>query len=225
MFVSSSRQRVLPKLLIGSVLVLICVGAIAVLSTVFLGPSQGGAAFIDGDGRAETDQVLIFAATPTSSTTTVVPPSTSVPPLETTTSLLAPSSTTSSSTTVLITADPGLHDIPTIVTPPGYEVLDRWSDGPSRVTIWASTDADASRSELESVIAVGLGNWITVEAGELDTSTWAKLIHASHPYCLWVEVYDAGLERRRVEARENLPGQQFVLVESPLCNVQPGSFT
>ena len=217
-----------------SMATLLVVAGATVLSTVFAGGNVGGAAFVatDADGNIITDereQTLIFAATPTSApgeeVATTLAPDPAVPAESSTTTTTPPTSTTSSSTTVLITADPGLHDMPNIETPLGYEVLDRWEDGPSRVTVWAAHDQEASRADLELIIAVGLGNWITIDSGEHQGSTWSKLIHASHPYCLWVEVYDAGRERASVEKRSDLQGQQFLVVETPFCDVQPGAFT
>ena len=48
--------------------------------------------------------------------------------------------------------------------------------------------------------------------------------HETHPYCLWIEYYDKGRERRDAEEATGLTGPQFMVVESVFCEPVPGPY-
>lgn len=112
-----------------------------------------------------------------------------------------------------------LTDIPPYPVPAGFEVLETWNDGDFvRVSIYAATNGD------EAALLVYLGadrdGWVGVDIDELNgvdsTRQWLYE-REDHPYCIWIEYYDKGLEREDLEVESGLVGPQFMVVETNVC--------
>ncbi len=121
----------------------------------------------------------------------------------------------------------GLGDIPDYPVPGGFEVLDRWLDGEDlvRATVYAAVEADIDA--LVTYLAADRGGWTAVDLTddeEIDPQAQWLFEHPEHPYCLWIEFYDKGRERRKQEAATGLVGPQFLVVETPWCVAEPGGY-
>jgi hypothetical protein len=121
-----------------------------------------------------------------------------------------------------------LSDIPDYPVPAGYRILDRWNDGDDlvRSTIWAAPSGDAGA--LVVYLSADRGGWSGVDLSGVtgvDPSRQWLYERGDHPYCLWIEYYDKGLEREELELETGLVGPQFLVVETPWCRAAPDPYT
>ena len=207
------------RLLLAVVLLETGAAALAVVGFVALDGRAGGAPFavpalptttsttelqppVDADTHPEPTATAPGSASTAEPGAVPAPPARPQPGQDTTTSAPA--------------GAPGLHDLPPFPEPTGYEIRDRWSDGPSRLTLWQPVDGDTPGfSDIYGIIEFGTGDWTTSRSGEADGVTWATLTAVGHPWCVWVEIYGDGTDG---------PVPTFLIVEGPFCDSQPGSF-
>ena len=121
-----------------------------------------------------------------------------------------------------------LSDIPPYPPPAGFEVLQTWDDGDNavRATIWAAAAGD--EAALVVYISGDRGGWTSVDISDVagvDPSRQWLYEQPPHPYCLWIEYSDKGLEREGLERASGLVGPQFLVVETPFCKGLPDPYT
>jgi hypothetical protein len=207
------------------VLVIVAIGSLAGVAVV-AGGAGGGAAFVSTRDRVQGDASLIATVEDATTTTAEIAATTvaeqEVPTTVTTTKEAVAAVTTSTTEPGLVTS--GFHDLPDVRGPTGFEVLERWTDGPSRVTVWASPSLENIRADVEAEVLVGLQQWVTIESGIFGETMWARMIHGSHPWCVLVEVYTPGPGREKAARAADLLGQQILIVETPYCGAEPGGF-
>lgn len=120
-----------------------------------------------------------------------------------------------------------LSDIAPYPVPAGFQVLEAWNDGDNtmRATIYAATNGDPAA--LVAYLRVDHGDWTQVPIGDVlgvdPTRQWL-LEQPAHPYCLWIEYYDKGFERRELELETGLVGPQFIVTETPFCDAFPDPY-
>jgi len=120
-----------------------------------------------------------------------------------------------------------LTDIPPYPLPAGFEALYTWNDGDNvmRGTIYAATNGDPGA--LVAYLSADRGGWTGVDIDDLTgvdpTRQWLYE-RDDHPYCLWIEHYEKGLEREDLELETGLVGPQFVITETPWCQPFPDPY-
>jgi len=211
------------RLLIAIVLIATGAAALVVIGFVALDGRAGGAPFAttaqssvstgEPTHEAEVDVEPEPVSTPATSAPSIatdapVPPSV-VPP--------RPNTTTSAAAVA-----PGLHDLPPFGQPAGYEIQDRWSDGPSRLTLWQPGEDSIADLDIFDTIEFGTGAWRASRSGEVDGVTWATLTAVGHPWCIWLEIYAIRSEIAANNVANRAP--TFLVVEGPFCDSEPGSF-
>jgi len=213
------------RLLLTLVLITFGAAALVVIGFVALNGQAGGAPFTAATAPAST---LVSGQTLGTEANARIEPAPPARPTETSTTPIttpaqpAVETPTSNQTTSPAPPAPGLHDLPPFNQPAGYEIRDRWSDGPSRLTLWQRAEEAVADLDIFDTIEFGSGAWRTSRSGESDGVTWATLTAVGHPWCIWLEIYairsDAGTNNLED------PAPEFLVVESPFCDSEPGSF-
>jgi len=213
------------RLVLALVLVVGGATALVVVGFVALDGRSGGAAFAVATTsqptstlqptRTEADHDHPEEAPTLTSTAPRVEPTTTTAP-----SIVQPPGPPTSPTSV--EAAPGLHDLPPFNQPAGYEIKDRWSDGPSRLTLWQGVEGIRPIPDIFDLIDSGMGRWRTTRTGTSDGLTWATMRAVGHPWCIWLEIY--GEQPDADDGGAAAAATLFLVVEGPFCDPEPGSF-
>jgi len=128
-----------------------------------------------------------------------------------------------------ITTEPpfDLTDVPPYPPPAGFEVLSTWNDGDNvmRGTIYAATNGDPNA--LIAYLSADREGWTGVDISDflgVDPTRQWLYERDDHPYCIWIEYFDKGLEREKLELETGLVGPQFVITETPWCQPFTGPY-
>lgn len=226
---SCRRPSFLWRLLGASVLLSSCAVMVTIGAAFVLSEREGFAAFVSSDATTTTSAEPAGGGDGASSEPEPVPASTTTPatapPAPTSTSAAEAAPVTSTSSTTSTTVPDGLHDIPPHPRPLSYEVLLEWHDGPARVTVLASSSTATDPAGLEAHALAPGGGWELLTEGRLDGGTlWAVHAHPDHSWCLYVEVFAPGTGLIERGEAAGLPGPQYLVAESPYCDVTPGAF-
>lgn len=209
--------------LVGAVVLLTLVATGASFALPYLAGQAAGSPFVD----VETAEVVPVGAP---STLSVIEADPTIPPDDADPDP-GPDDQEEAAEEELVEEEPtgvdDLSDIPEYPVPAGFEVLDGWLDGENliRVTIYAAAEAD--EAALVAYLGADRGGWTAVDLSgneEIDPDTQWLFEHPEHPYCLWIEFYDKGRERRRLERATGLVGPQFLVAESPWCIAEPDGY-